>query len=80
VENLWEVEFKAGRRAFYINVNKVEFEPGDYVIVAAERGEDMGKVIREYLPTVNLKYHPTAVLRKAKDDDLGKLMSLLANA
>jgi len=73
LENLWEIEFKAGRRAFYINVNKVEFEPGDYVIVAAERGEDMGKVIREFLPAVNLKYHPTAVLRKANDDDLGKL-------
>jgi cell fate regulator YaaT (PSP1 superfamily) len=73
LNNLWEIEFKAGRRVFHINVNKVEFEVGDYVIVAAERGEDMGKVIREYLPTVNLKYAPTAVLRKATDDDMGRL-------
>jgi len=73
VENLWEVEFKAGRRAFYINTNKLEINSGDYIIVAAERGEDMGMAIREFLAQINLKSEPMEISRMATDDDQGKL-------
>jgi cell fate regulator YaaT (PSP1 superfamily) len=70
VENLWEVEFKAGRRAFYVNTHNIEIDPPQHVIVTAERGEDLGLAIREFLPQINLKYKPLPLLRVATDDDL----------
>ncbi len=73
MENLWEVEFKARRRAFYINSRNIDVEAGDKIIVAAERGEDLGTALREYLPLIDLKYEPLTILRKATDDDMGKL-------
>jgi cell fate regulator YaaT (PSP1 superfamily) len=71
--NLWEVEFKAGRRAFYINSNNLEIEKGDNIIVGAERGEDLGKAIRPFEAKIELKYEPMSILRKATDDDMSKL-------
>ena len=73
MENLWEVEFKAGRRAFYINSKNLEINSGDYIIVAAERGEDMGIALREFLAQINIKYEPLEINRLATDDDRGKL-------
>lgn len=73
MDNLWEIEFKAGRRAFYINSENLELEPGEFIIVGAERGEDMGVVVREFLAVVNLKSAPLKILRKASDDDRGRL-------
>jgi len=73
MKNLWEVEFKARRRAFYINSGNLEVKSGIYVIVAAERGEDMGIAIREYLPEINLKTEPLPILRLATDDDISRL-------
>jgi cell fate regulator YaaT (PSP1 superfamily) len=73
MENLWEVEFKAGRRAFFINSNNIEINSGQHIIVGAERGEDMGLAIREYLPQVDLKYQPLGIMRIATDDDQSKM-------
>jgi len=73
MENLWEVEFKARRRAFYINSRNIDFKAGDKVIVGAERGEDLGTALREFLPSIELKYEPLPILRVATDDDMGKL-------
>ncbi len=39
-----EVEFKGSRRDFFINEPKLELKPGDYVLVEAIRGIDLGKV------------------------------------
>lgn len=73
MENLWEVEFKAGRRGFYINSRSLELNPGVYIIVEAERGEDMGIILREFLAVVNLKSQPQPITRIATDDDQNKL-------
>ena len=41
-----EIEFKARRREFYYNNKELELYPNQYVIVEAERGIDIGKVIQ----------------------------------
>jgi cell fate regulator YaaT (PSP1 superfamily) len=40
-----EVEFKGGRRAFYGNPQEFPFIIGDLVVVQAEKGEDLGRVV-----------------------------------
>ena len=47
MSDLWEVEFKGGRRGFFLNPSKISFDVGDYVMVRADRGEDLGKVVQE---------------------------------
>src|SRR5690606_33722418 len=42
--DLVEVVFKAGRKGFYRNNRELELHTGDYVIVEADRGVDMGTV------------------------------------
>ncbi|MGB9772510.1 MAG: PSP1 domain-containing protein [Bacteroidota bacterium] len=39
-----EVQFKAGRRSFYKNPFQLDLHIGDYVIVEAEKGIDIGRV------------------------------------
>jgi len=40
-----EVQFKGGRKAFYSNPQEFPFIVGDLVIVQAEKGEDLGRVV-----------------------------------
>lgn len=67
-----EVIFKRERRGYYLNPLNLPFKVGDYAIVAAERGEDMGRVIQKGSskrgrgPLEN-------VLRKATEEDLKRL-------
>lgn len=42
--DLVEVVFKAGRKGFYRNNRELDLHTGDYVIVEADRGVDMGTV------------------------------------
>jgi cell fate regulator YaaT (PSP1 superfamily) len=42
--NIIEVEFKAIRRLYFENGENIAFEKGDYVIVEAEKGVDLGQV------------------------------------
>ena len=44
VYDLVEVTFKGGRKGFYRNANGLELQTGDYVIVTADRGVDLGTV------------------------------------
>jgi len=39
------VEFKGNRKSIYINDKDLEVKVGSYIVVQAERGEDLGKVI-----------------------------------
>ncbi len=41
-----EIGFKGRRRGFYANPQQFPFEIGDYAIVEAERGEDLGQVLQ----------------------------------
>ncbi|MBN1780921.1 stage 0 sporulation family protein [bacterium] len=40
-----EVQFKGGRKAFYSNAQEFPFIVGDLVIVQADKGEDLGRVV-----------------------------------
>jgi len=40
-----EVQFKGGRKAFYSNTQEFPFVVGDMVVVQAEKGEDLGRVV-----------------------------------
>ena len=40
-----EIEFKGGRKTFYANPQEFPFSIGDLVVVQADKGEDLGRVI-----------------------------------
>ncbi|MFH1943918.1 MAG: regulatory iron-sulfur-containing complex subunit RicT [bacterium] len=40
-----EIEFKGGRKAFFENPQEFPFGVGDLVVVQAEKGEDLGRVV-----------------------------------
>ncbi len=73
---LYEVEFKAYRREFYDNPFELPIREQDWVVVEAERGEDMGFVHLIMSPEANVKGKPAKprpILRSANDDDQYKL-------
>lgn len=47
---LVEVTFKGGRVAYYLNPRNVPLAPGVFVIVSADKGEDLGRVVRPDVP------------------------------
>lgn len=78
--NLVEVEFKSMRRDFFINEQNLDLKPGDYVLVEALRGVDLGRVHlvgekvhqkRNFLGIVGQLMRK--VIRLANEDDLNKL-------
>jgi len=72
---LVEIGFKKTRKAYYINYHRLELEIGDFVIVEAEKGNDLGKVLqinsRHLLKDV--KEEPKIIVRKASPEELEKL-------
>lgn len=71
---LVEIAFKNPRKDFYRNTNDVEVSPGDYCIVQAERGEDMGRVVRfsdHHKPKRNVRIRN--ILRLASEGDIERL-------
>ncbi len=75
-----EVAFKTPRREVYRNPNNIEVSPGDYCVVQAERGEDLGIVVRfvdQHKPKRNVKIRE--VIRVASDRDIDRLAELRAD-
>lgn len=75
-DSLYEIEFKSSRREFYTNPFSLELRKGDWVIVEAERGEDMGLVhmiVARETVTETPQSKPKAILRQAIYDDHEKL-------
>lgn len=73
-----EVAFKRERKEYYLNHLDIPFNIGDYAIVSAERGEDMGRVIQKgRLPQQKKGREPLEnVIRQATDEDLKKIEEL----
>lgn len=72
---LYLVEFKGSRREVFANPNCLGIRPFDYVVVQAERGEDLGKVSKKVQKEIEeLERKPQNILRKAMDEDLKKLI------
>lgn len=70
-----EISFKGNKRVHYFNPNDIRVKLGDYVIVEAEKGVDLGLVSKiGRLVTLNdIKGEPKNLIRLAEDEDLQKL-------
>jgi cell fate regulator YaaT (PSP1 superfamily) len=70
-----ELVFKGRRRAYYANPREIPLREGDYVIVQAERGEDLGRVhhTAEWVRRPELYGSLRHVLRPALPQDLETL-------
>ena len=70
-----EVVFKGERKQIYFNPQQFPFKIGDYIIVEADNGEDLGEV-NQLGALLSMKKSDTplkAILRKTNQNDLDKL-------
>ena len=69
---LVEVIFKGERRAIYRDRNDLEIAEGEYIVVEAERGNDMGKasLVGSLVRLKRGKGETRSVIRKAVQSDL----------
>ncbi|GAB4370948.1 MAG: stage 0 sporulation family protein [Calditrichia bacterium] len=72
---LVEVAFKGNRTAIYTNPVGINLKTGDYVIVEAERGEDLGVVVAlgKVLELKDLKEEPLKVMHLATPENIQRL-------
>ncbi|OQX87138.1 hypothetical protein B6D60_04615 [candidate division KSB1 bacterium 4484_87] len=70
-----EVVFKGERKQIYANPMEFPFKIGDFVIVEADKGEDLGEVnqVGELLSMKKSNEDLKKILRKADESDLQKL-------
>ena len=70
-----EVAFKARRREYFANPKEILLRTGDWIIVQAERGEDLGKVhhTHEWIKREHLGGSLRPVLRLARPEDLERM-------
>ncbi|MFP4459309.1 MAG: stage 0 sporulation family protein [Candidatus Zixiibacteriota bacterium] len=68
------VGFKRDRKDYFIERNHLGLEPGEWVIVQAERGRDMGEVdeviSEKYLSENSDRRYPLEILRRANESDI----------
>ena len=70
-----EVIFKGRRREYHGNPREIPVHVGDYVIVQAERGEDLGRIhhTNEWVKASQLPQPPRPILRHARPEDMERL-------
>ena len=74
--DIYLVEFKGSRKEYFANPDCLSVRPGDHVIIQAERGEDMGRVIKKIpVEMGKLEKKPQNILRLAMPEDLNKLLA-----
>lgn len=75
VNKLVEVVFKGERRAVYRNRNELAINEGDYVVVEADRGQDLGMIsfVGELVRLKRGKGETKGVVRMADESDMEKL-------
>ena len=74
-----EIEFKGGRKALFSNPRNIPFENGDYAVVDIDRGQDVGRVIREGEAASRKQKEKGAIghiLRRATPEDLVRLRKI----
>jgi cell fate regulator YaaT (PSP1 superfamily) len=72
---LVEVAFKGERKAIFKDKNELDIVEGEYIVVEAERGQDMGKAscVGSLVKLKRGKGETRGVIRKALDGDLETL-------
>ena len=70
-----EISFKGNKRIHYFNPKDIRIKLGDYVIVEADKGVDLGLVskIGRLVTLSEIKGEPKNLIRLAQDEDLEKL-------
>jgi len=71
----FELEFKGGRKALFSNPRNIPFHIGDFAVVDIERGQDVGRVLREgddASKKIREKGIAGHILRRATGADLTK--------
>jgi len=74
-----EIEFKGGRKALFSNPRNIPFENGDHAVVDIDRGQDIGRVIREGEAASRKQREKGVVghiLRRATPEDLERLAQI----
>ena len=68
--------FKSDRRDFFIDRSHTGFKQGEWVVVQAERGRDIGrisvKIKEKYMQNHSERRYPLEILKKAEEEDLAK--------
>ncbi len=70
--SVFMIEFKGSRKEYYRNPYNLPLDPGDWVMVQVERGEDLGRTVSEADPE-RVKpeaVKPLPILRRAGADEL----------
>jgi cell fate regulator YaaT (PSP1 superfamily) len=74
--DIYLVEFKGSRKEYFVNPDCLSIKVGDFAIVQAERGEDMGRVIKKIPEELaELEKKPQNILRLATPEDLNRLLA-----
>lgn len=75
MSKVFGVVFKGGRKGFFVNPQNIPLRIGDYAIVEAERGEDVGRVVQAADLSQLTLSHPSRkrILRKAVEKDIARL-------
>ncbi|MBN2426551.1 MAG: hypothetical protein JXB44_16120, partial [Calditrichaceae bacterium] len=70
-----EVTFKGNKREHFFNPKDIKVKPGDYVIVEADKGIDLGMVnkIGRLVALSDISGEPKKLIRKAGAEDLKQL-------
>jgi cell fate regulator YaaT (PSP1 superfamily) len=75
VTNVVEVAFKAGRIGIFANLAKIDIKQENYIIVEADKGQDLGKALQIGQVTAGFQIDENIknVVRLATEEDLKKL-------
>ena len=72
---LLEIGFKGNKKDYFFNPKNIKVKPGDYVIVEADKGIDLGVVTKiGRLVTLNeIQSEPKNLIRKAAEEDIQQM-------
>ncbi len=75
---LYLVEFKGSRKEYFFNSYYHSLKENDWVIIQAERGEDIGRLLRRVDSDVDTgeSHKPRSILRPASEEDLSQRKEL----
>jgi cell fate regulator YaaT (PSP1 superfamily) len=70
-----EIKFKGNKRDHYFNPKDIKVKPGDFVIVEADKGIDLGCVhkVGRLVTISEIRGEPKSVIRKAGSEDLNQM-------
>lgn len=75
---LYLIEFRGSRKEYFFNTYYHSLKPSDYVIIQAERGEDIGLLSKKIDVEIDFEdsKKPRSILRRANDNDIEQFEDL----